>query len=275
MKNIFVPIDFSGSYRNILKYAISLGLQSNSRFVFYHAGTRITEDTRKQANKMIQDVFSELKGDPEKNLFEVILEEEIFSNEGIIAQAKKHNADLVIMGSSTDGMKHTFYGSHLSGFIDEINIPVIAVPHDYHEIAIDRIGYATELEDLSVKIREIIPFAKRTGASIEAFYVYPVFPTETDLDKFDVKNVLYLLKKENEYEKIDIHFVKTNHDNELVEGIHEFIRTYKPDLLVMCHKPRGWFDKLILFDSGVTPAVAGDCPIPVLALNRCSACRLL
>jgi hypothetical protein len=44
---------------------------------------------------------------------------------------------------------------------------------------------------------------------------------------------------------------------------------------VMNHKPRGWFDKLLLLDGGVTPAVVKDCPIPVLALKNGSACRIM
>ena len=274
MKNIFIPTDFSESNRNVLKYAVSIGSASKSRFTFFHAGVKISEDSKKLAERKIREVYSEMRIDHEEYPFSLIFEEGLFSNELIGTFAKKEESDLLLIGSSKEGMKHTFFGSSLSGLIDGINIPVIAIPHDYHEVKIERIGYATELEDLAVKIREIVPFAKRTNASIEAFYVYPVFPEEVDLDKYDLKGSLEMLRKENGYDKIDIHFVKTNYDNALVEGIHEFIRIYKPDLLVMCHKPRGWFDKLILFDSGATPAVARDCPVPVLALNRESACKL-
>lgn len=148
------------------------------------------------------------------------------------------------------------------------------VPHDYHELQIDRIGYATELYDLDDRIREIIPFARLFGASIEAFHVYPVFPQVIDVEKFNVKAKISNLSKENHYHKINLHFIKTNHDNQPIAGIREFLPAYNPDMLVMCHKPRGLFDKLTL-DTGATNALMKISPVPILALNQKTACKIM
>lgn len=83
-----------------------------------------------------------------------------------------------------------------------------------------------------------------------------------------------MLHKVYNYGKINLHFIKTPLDNEPVTGIREFIKSYKPDMLVMCHKPRGLFDKLLL-DSGVTPAIIKASSIPILALNEKTACKLM
>jgi nucleotide-binding universal stress UspA family protein len=89
-----------------------------------------------------------------------------------------------------------------------------------------------------------------------------------------VKNALSQLHKENNYDKINLHFIKTPLDNEPITGIRQFIKSYKPDMLVMCHKPRGLFDKLLM-DSGATTAVIKTSPIPILALNQKTACKLM
>jgi nucleotide-binding universal stress UspA family protein len=178
------------------------------------------------------------------------------------------------MGTSPKSLGLTFFESHVSELINEISCPVLSVPHDYHDLQVDRIGYATELYDLSERIKEIIPFARLFKANIEAFHIYPVFPQEVDVEKFNVKAALSKLSKDNHYDKINLHFIKTLHDNQPVSGIREFLNTYKPDMLVMCHKPRGLFDKLIL-DTGTTNALVKTSPVPILALNQKTACRIM
>ena len=178
------------------------------------------------------------------------------------------------MGASKEGLKTTFLGSHVSELINIISCPVLSVPHEVLDSNIDRIGYATELFDIAPRIAEIVPFARLFNASIEAFHVYPVFPQTIDIETFDVKKSVLQLRTENQYEKINLHFIRTPLDNEPIKGILEFLTVYKPDLLVMCHKPKGLFDKL-LDGSGATISVVESSSIPILALNQQTACKLL
>lgn len=274
MKKILIPTDLTDCTRNTLKYAISLSVKSNTKLIFYHAITAKEQNINDFAFNYVKDIFKELHLNYEKAKTEFIIENIHFSNDQIKGVIEKYNIDLVIMGASHEGLKTTFFGSHVSELINEVNCPVLSIPHGYTEINIDRIGYATELDDLSERVKEIVPFAKLFDASIEAFHVYPVFPQTIDIEKYDVKNTLSKLHKENKYDKINLHFIKTPFDNEPVTGIREFIKSYKPDMLVMCHKPRGLFDKLLL-DSGVTPAIVKASSIPILALNEKTACKLM
>lgn len=45
-------------------------------------------------------------------------------------------------------------------------------------------------------------------------------------------------------------------------------------MLVMCHKTRGLFDKLVL-DNGATNAMVKTSLIPILALNQKTACKIM
>ena len=274
MKNILVPTDLSESSKNTLKYAITLSEKGNTKLFFYHASPSIKPSIQEDAIAFIKGVFNELGFNYETVKPECIVENVRFSNADIKTAIEKYDIDLVIMGTSHEGLIVTFFGSHVSELINDVSCPVLSIPHGFSDMSIERIGYATELHDLSARVKEIVPFAKIFGASIEAFHVYPVFPHVVDIETYDIKKSLSQLHNDNSYDKINLHFVKTPFDNEPVTGIREFIKLYKPDMLVMCHKPKGLFDKLLL-NSGVTPEIVKVSPIPILALNQKTACKIM
>jgi nucleotide-binding universal stress UspA family protein len=272
MKNILVPTDLTNCTLNTIKHALSLCSKTNTKLFFYHSS--MFKFTKSDAQNIILNAFKELNFFYDESMFDILIEENDFSNINIKNVIDKNNIDLVIMGTSPKGPGLTFFESRVTELINEISCPLLSVPHDFLDLQIDRIGYATELYDLSERIKEIIPFARLLDASIEAFHVYPVFPQEVNIEEFNVKQVLSRISDVNQYSKINLHFVKTSHENELAHGIREFLKIYKPDLLVMCHKPRGLFDKIVL-DSGVTNAIVKTSPIPILALNRKTACKIM
>lgn len=274
MKNFLIPINHADSSESILIYAISLGVKSKAKLFFYHATDSSNESNKEGYTQSIKNAFRKLNLDFEDELVEIIVERAGFSNSVIKELIDKHHIDLVIMGASKEGLKTTFFGSHVSDLINMVSCPVLSVPHKHLPFSIDRIGYATELIDISQRVAEIVPFARLFNASIEAFHVYPVFPQTIDVETYDVKKSLKQLRDENHYEKIDLHFIRTPFDNEPVKGIREFLSVYKPDLLVMCHKPKGLFDKL-LDGTGATVSVVKTSAIPILALNQQTACKLL
>ena len=274
MKNILIPTDLTDCTRDTLKYAINFSVKSNSKLFFYHISESLkTEDTGYMKD-FIQRIFSEINVNLNQIQTEYIAEKGDLSNENIKKIIKKHSIDLVIICSHHDGFRTTFFGSLVSDMINEVSCPVLSIPHNYNSFKMDHIGFASELFDLKKRIKAIIPFAKLFEATIEIFHVYPVYPQEVDIEKYNAKKVLDNIKLENNYDKINFHFIKTNFDNEPVKGILKYINTNKPDLLVMSHKPRGLFDKLAL-DSGTTAVVVKTSPVPILAFNKKSTSRMM
>ncbi len=273
MKNVLVPTDLTHSTSNTMKYALSLCSKSNLKMFFYHASTSAQEDEI-HVHKKIADTFKTLNYFLDESRFDIIIEKEPFSNKEVKRIIDQNDIDLVIMGTSPGDYGLTFFDSYVSELINEVSCPVLSVPHDHNDLRVDRIGYASELFDLKDRIKEIIPLVRLFDAHIEIFHVYPVFPEEVNLETFNAGNILLKLSAEYQYDKINIHFVKTQHDNEPVSGIREFLRTYKPDILVMYHKPRGLFDKLVM-DTGTTEAMVRSSSIPILALNQKTACRIM
>jgi len=274
MKNFLIPINIADSSARMLSYAISIGVKSKAKLFFCHATDSTNEASMDEYMESVKHAYRKLNLDFDDALVEIIIERTSFSNSDIKQLIEKHHIDLVIMGASQEGLKTTFFGSHISDLINMVSCPVLSVPHKHLDTNIDRIGYATELIDIGQRVAEIVPFARLFNASIEAFHVYPVFPQTIDVETYDVKKSLTQLRDENHYDKIELHFIRTPFDNEPVKGIREFLSVYKPDLLVMCHKPKGLFDKL-LDGTGATVSVVKTSSIPILALNQHTACKLL
>jgi nucleotide-binding universal stress UspA family protein len=274
MRNILIPTDLTYCTLNTMKYAINLCLKSATKMLFYHSSAAKPAEDAIQTKEMISTAFKDLGYFVDDSWYEIIVEEKAFSNKSIKNIIDSYDIDLVIMGVSHKVHGLTFFESHVSELINEVACPVLSVPHDYDSLEIDRIGYATELYDISDRLKEIVPFARLLSANIEAFHVYPVFPQVVDIVNFKTKEILSQLSKDSQYDKINIHFIKTKHVNEPVKGIYEFLRTYKPDMLVMCHKPKGLLDKLLI-DTGTTNEMVKISQIPIMALNQRTACKIM
>ncbi|HNW98298.1 MAG TPA: universal stress protein [Bacteroidales bacterium] len=272
MKNILIPTDLSDCTRDTLKYAIKFSVKSNTKLFFYHISEKA--GITSYMKDFIGKIFSEMNIDMNSFQAEYITDKGDFTNEKIKRTIKKNDIDLVIMGASHEAFRNTFFGTFVSDLINEVGCPVLSVPHGYKGNGIETIGFASELFDLKKRIKEIIPFAKLFDANIEVFHVYPVYPKVVDIETFNVEKVLTQIKKENDYEKISLHFIKTGFDNEPVKGIMKYLNTNKPDLLVMSHKPRGLFDKLSL-DKGATTSVIKSSSFPILALNKKSKKKIM
>jgi nucleotide-binding universal stress UspA family protein len=274
MKNILIPTDLTKCTSKTLEYAIILAMKSISKLFFYHISEKQNLGFEDYFRGCIKQKTEKLKIDFDQLQAEFISETGAFSNEHFKKIIKQHKINLLVIEAGHDSHKTTFFGSYVTDLINEISCPVLSVPHESGEFKIENIGFASELFDLPKRIKAIIPFAKLFNANIGVFHVYPVYPQEVDVKKYDKEKVLGKIKKENNYENISIQFVKTAFDNEPVTGIRKYLSTAKPDLLVMFHKPRGLFDKLFL-DEGATPSLLKTSQVPMLALNKKSFLKIM
>ncbi|HEX2935382.1 MAG TPA: universal stress protein [Bacteroidales bacterium] len=267
MKNILVPTNLSHNSDNVLKCAIHLGINGGYKLFFYIANINNPVLTKEYALKHIANIFKALNLDPAHVQTELIVEDTFFSNTQIKSIIDKFSINLVLLETHPKVYKNTFFDTQVLDLIDNAQCPVLLIAPDCKDVSIERIGYATELYDLSARLNEIMPWVKKLGASVEAFHVYPVYPQNVDLKEYNVKEALSLVREDNAYEKINLYFIKTDRNNEIVEGISEFLNIYKPDMLVMYHSPMGILDKLLM-DSGTTLSVLKVSRIPVLILNH-------
>ena len=108
-------------------------------------------------------------------------------SDAIIAAAKKHKADIIILGSTgASGLKRILIGSVAAKVLELSTIPVIIIPEKFRNKPLKHIGYASDLSHVASEMEKLIPFADMLGASIEIFHVEPLMqlPFEIAMKKF-------------------------------------------------------------------------------------------
>jgi nucleotide-binding universal stress UspA family protein len=241
MQKILVPTDFSSVADNAVQYAVTLSKKHGGEFIFFHAGP---ENTGK-----LQDHIKFATGDlePDISSAKYISADVDFTVDAVKELIATHKVDMVVMG--THGTHIPFppriFGSHTAAIMEEIGVPVIAVPADYIFNSITHIAYATDLVNLKKELASVVRFAKVYNASVNMFHVTPVFPDFYDLDKVDVTEIIETVKAKENFPYITYHIVETEKDNQVVKGINNFIDEHFTDLLVLFHTSRSWIDKII------------------------------
>ncbi|MFN3664542.1 MAG: universal stress protein [Sediminibacterium sp.] len=272
MKTILIPTDLGADTSNLLTYAAHLAVSEEAVLYIMHAApgdVSIAETTLQEVIRFA------LIGFENRVNYRMIVREAEFSSALINELVEELNADLLLLAAGEHtGLGNLLFGTPVTNLIATLSCPVLALPRSYAARPIHSIGYATDLVDLAERLQEIVPFARRLNAQIDVFHVYPVFPEQVSVQSYPTAQTVRLLRRQNDYEAINLYFIKTDSDNDLPGGIHQFIEGYKPDLLVMCHQPRGLFDQLI-FNAGDTLSVAKKPEVPLLALSAKSACKIM
>lgn len=184
MKTIIVPVDFSQQSEYALEVASSLAKEHKAEIIVLHMlELNYAMISSSEAYHPEQTVF--LLKAAEKRLSEfldkqylkdiqitpVIKHYKVFSEVNEIA--KKHNADLIVMGShGTDGLEEIFIGSNAERVVRNSEIPVIVVKKHRPGFKVKNFVFACDLRKETLpafhKARE---FAKKLGAELKVVYV--------------------------------------------------------------------------------------------------------
>lgn len=283
MKHILIPTDFSNNAKHAIIFGLAMALDLKASVTFFHMTSLLVPTSaplghyEKQVAHNIELKTAELKAHT-KEFYEVlgIVEQELPTNyvvvdglafaDQVAAYVHKNHTDLIIMGTKGEtGVESIIFGSNTSNLIAKSECAVLAIPTDYHYSKVKRIAFATTLEHVEKDIAEFIEIVKNFKASLELVYIYPTFPPNIDIATFDNDGFIEKLSKKFNYDKINLHFVHTNNDNEVVEGMNLFVTAYKPSLLVMNTHKRNLFDRF--FNSSITEEVAMKTKLPLLALK--------
>jgi len=184
MKKIIVLIDFSEQSENALKVAVSLAKKHDTEILALHM---------LELNSAL--ISSEAGMYPEQTVFFLKLAEKRFKgflNKDYVADstitpiikhfkvfsevnevAKKHNADMIIMGShGTDGLKEIFIGSNAEKVVRNAEIPVLVIKKEHISFKIDRFVFASDFkEDKLPAFKKAKDFAAMLRAKLDLVYI--------------------------------------------------------------------------------------------------------
>jgi len=274
MKTILVPTDFSKNALNAVKYAFAFAQKTESTICLFHSFDSPTgelnipftnthigkmegrQSAEQQMNKLatsLSKIFPEIKP-------QCIVESGL-ATDTIIHYIKKHKISIVILGTTGEGaIERSLFGSTTSGIINDAACTVIAVPPKAKFKGIYKVTVATDLEKHSLKaFSDSVVFAKQLNAEIEFVYI-------EDLNIFDATGILQKLvneiKKNIGYDKVSFH-VKVN--SSIIEGLEEFVKKEKPDLLSMITHSRKFPETI--WKRSITNIMSNHTSIPLVVFH--------
>ena len=270
MKKILVPTDFSKSAFNALEYAVNLAAKLNAEVILLNAYAVPN-------SSVMIDLTDVLKEDSINGLVKVKKEitekypnsklETIDYNGDLTSSVKfcsaSNDIDLVVMGTTgATGLKETFVGSNTATLIQEINIPLIAIPFKSKLSKKLKIAVSTDLKNLK---------------NID------VFQTVKDLAKiyngeFHLINVSENLSKVNPKDfiehaiDVDDIFLGFKHSFKFLENtdfeaeILDYITENDINMLVVVSRKRNFFGRL--FHKSISKKLTMHSPVPILILSE-------
>ncbi|MGC1515284.1 MAG: universal stress protein [Maribacter sp.] len=184
MKNIIVPTDFSEPSEYALKVAASLAKSHKAELFVVHM-LELNDTLTTSAETINQQYTVLLLKAAEKRLMEfldqpymkgikvttIVKHFKVFSEVNEIA--KKHNADLVVMGShGADGLKELFVGSNAEKVVRSSEVPVLVIKDDIPEFKVKHFVFGCDFKDDSLlAFRKAINFATALSATVDLVYV--------------------------------------------------------------------------------------------------------
>ncbi len=272
---ILVPTDFSKLSKVAVLYAAQMAKSLDAEITLLHA-VYIEAPPRAQAamkerqivdamvDNAMQD-FVQLSNEIKKEVGYVVkVTPQIVKGhpvEDVVVNFAHHNdIDLIIMGTKgASGIKKVLMGSNAAATISRSTIPVITVPEHSRFKPIKNIIYATDMQSLEHEVNSIIPLAELFNATINILHVLSPDST-TKINKAQIKKDIINKYK---YPHITVH-VSINDD--VAEGIDEYIVQAKADMLAMFTRELTFFQKL--FGKSITREMAFHTWVPLLAFKK-------
>ena len=242
MKRILVPTDFSENAEHALKVAAQIARDTNGEIFLVHmlelpsqmrdavsGGATIPEIAFfiKKAHEKLEEILNldYLEG---IKISEAVKLESAF--EGIIKSSKKHDIDLVVMGSNgTSGFQELLIGSTTEKIVRTSEAPVLVIKHDTNDFKTDRFVFASDFsQEVNKPFEKIIAFANVFGAHLDLVMI----------------NTPSSFKPSHTAQKIMKEFVAnfpiTNYslhiynDSNIETGVLNFASSVNADLIGMC-----------------------------------------
>lgn len=275
MKKIIVPVDFSEYSEYALKAAAKLALKNDAEVLALHMLempeimlTGAGEESQKVIYfiKLAEQRFKEfLKKDYLKDVkvTPIVKHLKVFSE--VNDEAKKHGADLIVMGShGVSGAKEFFVGSNTERVVRNAEIPVLVIKQDILDVDFEVVVMAC---DFSEECIETYLKASKMFNDLNAkmYLIHVNLPNDRFKSSIEIEKevVNFFTKSERHLEKMDlVHYVC---DYSVEDGIINSANKLGADLIVMpTHGRKGLAH---FFQGSIGEDVANHSTLPVMTFK--------
>lgn len=275
MNTILVPLDFSETSENSLKYAVNLANYLSANIILMHINS--IPQYNNEYDVFAYSIADSIKANLElleAKAVEVKRENKLLGNittysetgdfqSSLLDYTEKHSVDLIVMGITVYDSKisETLFGSNAISFSKKSKIPVLMIPANYSYKKIKNIAYASQyIEDIKDHTG-LIQIKNITSIFNSELYILHVIPENHLINSTESKTDLYVEEKlETVNHKT---FILT--ENNVSHALLDFISAHSMDLIVMEQQKHSFLHNLTHFSN--TRELAFESPIPILAIH--------
>ncbi|MCF6348824.1 MAG: universal stress protein [Flavobacteriaceae bacterium] len=275
MKKILVPIDFSDEAKYACKVASQIAKKTNSEIILLHMLDIPSEaiDPIESNNlrgggqaifymKAIHKKFEKIKALPFFNGLKVTEDVKFHKAfDGVIEESKKHNVDLVVMGSQgATGLKEILVGSNTEKVVRHSEIPVLVIKHDVENFEVNDIIFASDFSDESKRsFQKVIDFTNIFNAKLHLLFINTIHNFEsTKKSKSKLKNFISNFNIKN-------HTLNIYNDDTIEEGILDFGKEIDADIIAINTHGRSGLSQL--FSESISKELANHALRPVITFK--------
>ncbi|WP_147678470.1 universal stress protein [Algibacter pacificus] len=185
MKKILVPTDFSEQAENALKVAAQLARTHNCEIHLLHVIELPLNEVDALTShsefpeaiffmKLAHKKFNKLKNEDYLegiNIYESVGFQEIFK--GVFHASKKHDIDLIIMGSNgASGLKEMIIGSNTEKIVRTSETPVLVIKNEHQSFKVTNFVFASDFKkENKPSYQKALHFAKIFNANMHLLIV--------------------------------------------------------------------------------------------------------
>lgn len=275
MKTILVPTDFSEISANSTDYAIEIAKVAKAKIVLFNAYhvpviaseavviAPAIEELERYAHNKLEKTKTELINKYGQQVNIECVSACGFAIDEINIYTKTNKVDLIVIGMhGANFITEKLIGSITTSLIRSSNCPVLAIDNKVKFIEPKKIAFACDYSETDNKtildsLKEIVSLFKSHVYVLNVISKKEFVPTIKEA-------VSDFISLEDSLEKVDhsLHYI---HDNDIVEGINEFVLERKMDMIVMIPRKHS-FIKNILQEPN-TKRMAFHTHLPLLALH--------
>ncbi|MDF7818639.1 universal stress protein [Runella sp. MFBS21] len=275
MKTILITTDFSSNSKSAIRFALQMHSQALCKFVFYSVVETIAptswpkaevdkflkselEKGRAQLKSFLEKAFKQLKVSNIDYQYEVQIGSAVSNM--IIAYAKEIKADFICMGTRGAGAFQKIMGTHASTLVNSSPVPVIVVPKNYRLKDIDKVAYASDLENLEGEIPTALSFSGLFAVPLEVYHFNMLTPKQNETKEKGLN-----LQYRNQL--CSFYCLQQKVQDTFIKNLQRVIKNKKPSMLIMFskHKPN-WIERL--FFAGFTAGMSFDINIPLVSFRK-------
>lgn len=240
MNHILVPIGSTQGAQNTLQYAIDFAAEVGAKvFVFraYSALTKagtiinINSIIERETNLYLRTMVNSIDT---KNVEVKLISAKGSVIDSVISIDEEIGIDLLIIGAKSNSIKEEiFLGKTAGSLVKQTEVPMLTIPEGYQYTPIKSIlmAFRSGIVRKKTALKPLQFMVKKFNATVDLLLVKT--PSYTDQD----------LKIDDAIEKLK-HSVTVTENATTFQGVLENIQSFKPDLLCVFRRKRGFFTKL-------------------------------